>query len=190
MNTNSFEGEHHKGIDFREKALNKGDYENCSFSNCTFSGSDLSGIIFSVCRFENCDLSMASLMNTSFREVHFKHCKLLGLRFDECRHLLLSFSFESCVLDFSSFYKLKLKNIIFNECKLQEVEFLETDLTKSIFNHCDLQGARFENTILVGSDLRTAYNFSIAPETNKISQAKFSTTGISGLLDKYDIHIE
>jgi hypothetical protein len=38
--------------------------------------------------------------------------------------------------------------------------------------------------------LRTSYNYSINPEVNRIKKAKFSTTGIAGLLHKYDIEIE
>jgi len=33
-------------------------------------------------------------------------------------------------------------------------------------------------------------NYSIDPELNKIKKARFSTQGIAGLLDKYDIEIE
>jgi len=32
-------------------------------------------------------------------------------------------------------------------------------------------------------------NYSIDPEKNKIKKARFSTAGIAGLLDKYDIEI-
>jgi hypothetical protein len=33
-------------------------------------------------------------------------------------------------------------------------------------------------------------NYSIDPDLNKIKKARFSTQGIAGLLDKYDIEIE
>lgn len=39
-------------------------------------------------------------------------------------------------------------------------------------------------------DFRTAFNYSMGPEINRIKKAKFSISGISGLLDKYDIDIE
>jgi fluoroquinolone resistance protein len=103
---------------------------------------------------------------------------------------LLSFSFENCVLNFSSFYQLKVKKTQFKDCKLQEVEFIAADFTGSVFLNCDLTHSRFENTILERVDFRTAYNFSIDPELNKISKAKFSQSGIAGLLDKYQIEIE
>jgi fluoroquinolone resistance protein len=93
-------------------------------------------------------------------------------------------------LNFSSFYQLKVKKTQFKDCKLQEVEFITADFTSSIFSNCDLTHARFENTILERADFRSAYNFSIDPELNKITKAKFSQSGIAGLLDKYNLEIE
>ena len=117
-------------------------------------------------------------------------CKLLGLRFDECNPLLLSFSFQGCILNFSSFYKLKIKGTAFKDCKLEEVDFVESDLTNVRFENCDLTMASFENTTLSGADLRSARNFFIDPEKNKVKKAKFSLSGLEGLLDKYDIVVE
>src|SRR5690242_5813156 len=117
----NIEDEQFDAVDFRPSGLEKGDYDHCTFRNCNFAGTDLSSIIFQECEFVGCDFSMATLNNASFRDVKFKGCKQLGLRFDKCNSLLLSFSFESCVLNFSSFYRLKLKNTLFQECQLQEV---------------------------------------------------------------------
>ncbi|MCW8795447.1 MAG: hypothetical protein OQK67_00080 [Chlorobium sp.] len=36
----------------------------------------------------------------------------------------------------------------------------------------------------------SAYNYSINPETNRIRKARFSLSGLAGLLDVYDIEIE
>jgi uncharacterized protein YjbI with pentapeptide repeats len=70
------------------------------------------------------------------------------------------------------------------------VDFTETDLTESLFENCDLARATFANTMLEKTDFCTAYNYSIDPDLNRIKKAKFSTAGIAGLLDKYDILIE
>ena len=172
------------------KTLDAGEYEACTFTNCTFADLDLSKIIFTDCTFDNCDLSMSKINNTAFREVHFKNCKLLGLRFDECNQFLLAFRFTGCVLNFASFYKLKLKNAHFTDCKLEEVEFIEADLTKAVFNNCALERAVFDNSILDKVDFRTSFNFSINPEFNSIVKARFSSNGLLGFLDKYDIIVE
>jgi hypothetical protein len=39
------------------------------------------------------------------------------------------------------------------------------------------------------ADFRSAFNYSINPEINRIKKAKFSLTGLQGLLGKYDIEI-
>ena len=85
---------------------------------------------------------------------------------------------------------MKIKKTKFINCGLQEVDFTGADLTGGIFNTCDLAGATFDKTQLEKADLRTAYNYSINPELNKIKKAKFSLPGIAGLLDKYDIEID
>ena len=69
------------------------------------------------------------------------------------------------------------------------VEFTETDLTETIFNSCNLEGALFENCNLEKVDFRTAFNYSLDPEKNKIAKAKFSKEGALGLLKKYNIQI-
>lgn len=165
------------------------EYDQCRFLNCVFLNVNLSGLHFNDCVFEDCDLSMATLKDTAFRDVKFKNCKLLGLRFDECNNFSLSFDFEGCMLQFSSFFRLKIPRTVFKDCKIEDVEFVETDLSNAAFYHCDLSRAVFENTILESADLQTAQNFSIDPDQNRIQKARFSTHNIAGLLHKYRIVI-
>ena len=84
----------------------------------------------------------------------------------------------------------KMKNTRFDSCTLSEVNFNQTDITGTVFKKCDLSGARFENTMLEKADFRTAFNYSINPEINKLKKAKFSLQGLPGLLDKYGIIID
>src|SRR4051812_20030209 len=176
--------------DFSQEPLQQATYENCSFVNCELSNADLSGMDFIECTFNGCNLSTAKLNNTAFRDVTFKDCKLMGLQFANCDHFLFTVTFDNCILKFSSFYKMKLKKLSFIKCNLVEVDFTEANLSASCFDHCDLAKALFDNTVLEKADLRTAFNYSIDPERNKIKKAKFSMTGIAGLLDKYDIEID
>jgi len=177
-------------IDFTQRPLSKGEYENCTFLNCNFSNTDLSEIKFLACQFTSCNLSLAKLFNTALREAKFKECKMLGLRFDQCNNLGLSVGFDQCSLNHSSFYKTKLKKTVLKNSQLQEVDFTECDLTEVLFDTCDLMRATFEDTILEKVDLRTAFNYCIDPEINRIKKAKFSLPGVLGLLDKYDIEID
>lgn len=174
----------------RQVALAKGEYENCIFNSCDFGNHDLSGFKFTDCVFNNCNLSLARLDKAAFRDVIFRDCKMLGLRFDACNPLGLSVSFDGCQLNHSSFYKTKIKKTVFRNSQLLETDFAEADLSGGVFDNCDLALAVFDRTVLEKADFRTSYNYSIDPETNRIKKARFSITGVSGLLDKYDIDIE
>lgn len=178
------------GIDFATKSLKANEFENCIFNNCSYTGADLSNKRFIDCTFNSCDFSGAKILNTTFQNGIFQDCKLLGLRFDDCNKFLLSFHFQNCQLNYSSFFRLPIKQTIFNNCQLVEADFAETDLNQSTFTNCDLSGAIFENSKLEKVDFRTSWNFTINPELNNIKKAKFSKQNLSGLLCKYDIHIE
>lgn len=174
----------------KEEPLEKGEYENCVFKHCDFSNADLAEIAFVECQFTDCNLSLAGLAKTAFRDVAFKDCKMLGLHFWNCNDFGIAFSFERCLLNHSSFYRMKLKGTAFSNTQLRDVDFTECDLTSAVFDECDLANATFERTIIEKADFRTAFNYSIDPESNKVKKARFSTAGLAGLLDKYDINIE
>jgi uncharacterized protein YjbI with pentapeptide repeats len=190
MSVTYFEDQCFEKIDFTQNPLTKGEYECCSFVNCDFSNSDLSDIRFVDCRFENCNLSMTKLSNTALREVKFLNCKMLGLYFDHCNPFGLSIGFERCNLSQSSFYQLKLKQNIFKMLTLHDVDFTNCDLSGSLFDRCDLLGAVFVNSVLEKTDFRSSFNYTIDPEANRIKHAKFSLSGIPGLLKRYYIEID
>jgi len=185
-----FEDKIFNGAEQEISALIAGDYEHCTFNNCDLSGSVLSWNNFSNCIFNGCNLSNAKLIKTSFIDISFKGCKMIGLHFDECNDFLFTAGFDDCILDLSSFHKLRLKKMLFTNCSLQEVDFEDCDLTNSSFINCNLAATIFVNTILEKADFRSAYNYSIDPERNRIKKAKFSSIGLAGLLNKYDIEIE
>ena len=114
----------------------------------------------------------------------------MGLFFDQCNPFGLTVSFENCILTHSSFYKLRLKKTSFKNSNLQNVDFTECDLTGAVFDNCDLTGAVFNNSILEKADFRTSFGYFFDPQVNKIKKAKFSLSGLPGLLEKYDIDID
>jgi uncharacterized protein YjbI with pentapeptide repeats len=177
-------------LNFSENPIAKGEYEHCTFVNCNFANADLTNRNFTACEFMGCNLSMSKFGKTVMSDVHFKDCKLLGLTFENCNEFLFSITVEHCTLNLSSFYKMNLKKTTFKHSSLQEVDFTESNLTGSLFDHCDLMRTTFKNTILEKVDFRTSYNYSIDPELNRLKKAKFSTAGVVGLLDKYDIDID
>ena len=177
-------------IDGSKIPLEKGDYENCKFNNCDFSNCDLSGYNFIDCTFDACNVSLVKLHKTGLRDIIFMNCKMLGLQFDRCNEFGLSFSFENCQLNHSSFLKTKIKKTRFKNTQLLETDFTDSDLTSALFDQCNFADAHFENTILEKADFTTSYNYTIDPEMNRLKSAKFSIEGIPGLLSKYQIKIE
>jgi uncharacterized protein YjbI with pentapeptide repeats len=177
-------------IDYTGKKLAQTEFNNCTFQNCNFTNADLSESDFEKCRFENCNFAMARITGSGMKNVQFSGCKLVGINFDSCSNFLFSVNFNQCALDYSSFTAKKMKETTFVNCSLKEVDFSGTDLSNAIFQNCDLSKAVFYQTNLEKADFRTAENYSIDPEKNKLKKAKFSFSGISGLLEKYNIVIE
>ena len=174
---------------FNEEHLETAEYDGCSFMNCDLSAANLSSSRFLDCEFSNCNLSMANLDKTMLSGIKFKASKMFALRFESCNPFTMSFSFEDCQLNLSTFYECKVKKTVFRRSVLHEVDFSGADLTSSVFEECDLRDAKFQQTILRGSDFSSSYNFIIDPELNQVRHARFSLAGLPGLLNKYQIEL-
>jgi fluoroquinolone resistance protein len=177
-------------IDYSGQRLQETEYDSCIFINCDFSETNFHQSQFLNCKFENCNFSNAVCPETGMKQVQFTGCKLIGMAFLNCSDLLFSVSFQKCTLDYSTFSGKKMKKTIFTDCSLQEVDFSDCDLSMAVFKNCDLYLCVFQNTNLENADFRSARNYTIDPENNRIRKAKFSYSGISGLLYKYQIEIE
>lgn len=176
--------------DYSNQPVPAGDYDNCTFRGCNFSQSDLSGINFTDCLFEECNLGNARLLNSTLNDVRFRECKMPGLGFETTSPYLFTVEFTGCQLDYSSFFQRKLKKTLFDNCSLKQVDFTDTDLTEAVFRQCNFDKAKFENTLLEKADLRTSFGYSIDPELNRISRARFAWPALLGLLEKYRIEAE
>jgi uncharacterized protein YjbI with pentapeptide repeats len=172
-----------------DKRVNYREFEDCTFKNCDFSSSDFTNNTFMDCVFIDCNLSMVNLTGSSLKTVQFTNCKLMGIHFHSCTDFLFDVNFQECVLDYSSFANKKMIKTNFVNCSLKEVSFVGANLANSVFDACNLENAIFNDTQLKEVNFLTAYNYIIDPEFNPMKKAKFSTEGIPGLLDKYDIKI-
>lgn len=179
--------QHFEKIDFT--TLQAQSYDGCTFSSCQFSNVNLSHFEFSDCEFSECDLSLSKLGNTAWKDVRFYKCKLLGMPFKDSNPFLLQLHFQDCILDVSSFFQVPLKKTSFVDCSLKEVDFTEADLSRTDFSGSDLLMTVFDQSILVHADFRTAKNYSIDPDMNRISKTKFAIDNLAGLLEKHDIVI-
>lgn len=170
----SYTTDHHfEKLDFTQAPLPTGEYESCAFTACEFSGTTLAGLRFVDCTFTACNLSNATLTQTVFRDATFKSCKMLGMRFDDCSAFGLSFRFEDCVLNHSSFYGTVIKKTVFHACRLHEVDFSRADLTSSSFDGCDFAGASLNGTNLEKTDFRYAVDYTLDPEANRAKEGTF-----------------
>lgn len=178
------------GIDYTETGLPVGNYERCTFIKCESIGRKLGNSVFDECRFTACNFANATVDKTSFRSAVFVGCKLTGVDFSLCNELLLSVSFEDCVLDYATFSRLSLKNTMFRNCSMIRTYFEATDLSGAVFDRCTLTNAVFLDSKLTKTDFTSATDFMIDPDRNKMKNAKFSLIGAIGLLTKYGIVIE
>jgi uncharacterized protein YjbI with pentapeptide repeats len=104
--------------------------------------------------------------------------------------VIYEFHFTDCLLDYAKFYALKLKKMKFINCSLIAADFMSSDLTEVLFDNCNLRRAVFIDTIANKADFSTSYDYAFDPEKNKIKKAIFSTEGLKGLLEKYDIVVK
>lgn len=178
---------HYAGETFSRDELNLSEFEGCTFERCDFSACNFIGVTFIDCTFKDCQFTGAKINHVAFRTAYFEGCLMQDINFAMTDKLIFEMHFNFCVLDFSKFYTLKLKRIQFTDCSMIAVDFMKADLTGAIFDRCDLYKAVFSNTVLEKADFRTAANFSIDPEKNKIRRAMFSPENVKGLLDKYGI---
>jgi fluoroquinolone resistance protein len=190
MDTALQEGMKFENTDFSGQDLFDKEYVKCEFINCNFSKSNLRSTDFIDCSFRLCDFSLAVMDNTGLKNVQFSSCKLMGINFSATSNFLFAVGFADSTLDYSSFFKKKMKKTVFKDCSLKEVDFEEADLSMAVFNNCDLLGTIFSRTNLEKADFRSALNYALDPEINSIKKAKFAYSGIAGLLAKYNIDIE
>jgi len=189
METLLHEDKTFEAVDFTRGKTGNREFTGCIFINCNFSKADLANDDFIDCHFKGCNLSLASMENTGMKNIQFTAGKMVGIDFSRCNNFNFSVSFDQCPLDYCSFYQKKMKKASFKNCSLKECDFTETDLTQAAFIDCNLLQAVFMHSILEKADFRTAVNYAVDPEMNKIKKARFSLAGIEGLLAKYDIDI-
>lgn len=183
------EGESFKDQDFTAFKFEFRDFDVCTFRNCNFSNCDFSQFRFTDCEFIECNLSNVKIHKTSLRTTSFSACKMMGVYFDECNTIGLSFKFQSCNLSYSSFINLPMKKSVFLDCILHQVDFSNADMPNSSFEKSDLKNALFFNTNLEGCNLTLAHSFNIDPTKNRIRGAKFSYENVKGLLTVFGIEI-
>ncbi len=183
--------EEFRGLDLSAAELSSKEFAECIFINCDFSEARLQRCIFEDCRFVKCNMSVLKVDGSRFSEVVFEECKMTGIDWTKAVYsdIMLDspFTFLNSVLDYSSFYGLKLQELVMKECRVRDADFRESDLTLSDLRETDFTDSLFRNTNLSGADLTLAENYSIDIYMNTIKGAKFSRYEALSLLESLDI---
>jgi fluoroquinolone resistance protein len=82
-----------------------------------------------------------------------------------------------------------LENIHFKDCDLKESDFTDITAINAVFDGCDFLDGSFDQSNLQGADFTKAINYHINPLKNQIKKAKFSTSGLIGLVSDFGIEI-
>ncbi len=162
------------------------EFSNCRFKNCKLFKISFFDCIFENCVFDNCDLASATIRYSSFRDVTFIDTKLTGIQWADAS-IPLDVHFKQCLLNYSSFIGVDLRNTDIVKCQVKEADFSEANLLKTNCSHSDFAGARFMNTNLTRADFTNATNYSIHPHGNTLCKTKFSLPEALSLLDVFDI---
>ena len=167
-----------------------------SFTDCVFEHCHLFEVRFEACRFErcsflHCDLSMSKVDGCIWLGVAFEQCKLMGVNWARIKELFPpKVRFSECVLTYGSFMELDLKEVSFCKCKATEVNFCESDLSGVIFEHTDLAGSDFLHTNLSQADFRSAKNYKLNLNDNRVEGAKFAFPEAISLLKSFGVEVD
>ena len=183
--------EEYRALDLSAAEIFSKEFEECTFINCDFSDARLSRCIFDRCRFVKCNMGVVKVDGSRFSEVVFEACKLSGVDWTKALYsdILVSapFTFLNSVLDYSSFYGLKLQELVIRECRVHDADFRESDLSLADFRETDFADSLFRNTNLSGADLTLAENYRIYIHVNTIKGARFSRYEAFSLLESLEI---
>ena len=164
------------------------EFDGDTFIDCTFLATDARDSKMIDCTFERSALSSVKL-DGAVLQSRFVASKIEGINFFTAKRELLSLEFENCLIRYSSFAELKLKETKFTGCTLQNVDFADADLTSVDFTNCSFEDCAFRNTNLTKADFRGARGYSIDPRLNKLKKAHFDLPDVLGLLDSFNIEI-
>lgn len=180
-----------KGVQCQQEELAFKEFDGCTFTDCSFRETMFRNCVFRECRFKGSDLSLISVENCSFIDTTFEDCQLIGVNWTEAnwndKGFLKQIDFTNCVINYSTFFGLKLTDMKLADCLAKEVDFVEADLSGASCVRTDFLNSRFHQTDLTRADFTEAINYSIAPNSNTLKETKFSLPEAMSLLYGLDI---
>lgn len=169
------------------------EFDSCKFTECDFSDANFTRCKFIDCHFLKCNLSVLKVEYSKFFDVIFEDCKMVGVNWTKADWpslaLCAPIKLQKCIINDSSFYGLKLKELVIEECKAHDVDFREGDFTEANFSYSKFSGSLFNSTNLTGADFTEATDYHIDIYNNRINQAKFSRYEAVSLLESLDVEL-
>ncbi|RXJ74919.1 hypothetical protein CS022_01665 [Veronia nyctiphanis] len=169
------------------------EFEACTFTECDFSECDFDHCRFIDCHFERCNLSLAAFSHTRLNNVVFADCKLVGVDWTRPKWTLFDsgsqITFNTCVLNDSSFFELDMDGATFTDCRMHHVDLTGCSLSEAKLTGCDLSGAIFSQTNLEGCDLSHSENITIDVKNNRLEGSTFSRFEAVNMLTSLGINL-
>jgi fluoroquinolone resistance protein len=190
---NEYTNQEIKGVVYKNGILRRKEFTSCLFLKCSFSETVFEECHFNACIFRKCDLSLVHFKDCSFSETRFEDSQVIGVDWTETTWASSKFTlakpvdFLSCVLNFSTFMGMNLKQINLIKCIAREVSFEEANLTSANCSYTDFTNSRFLHTNLTGADFTGAKNYTIAAHLNTLKKTRFSLPDAMSLLYSLDI---
>lgn len=148
--------------------LENAEFEDCVFDHCRWVGTRVQNCRFNACTFDHCNFSGVVFSFTTMKDAW-----------------LLNSAFR-----YNDFSGMALNGFDWTGAELQQCTFDDTRLAGASFYGVRLGGTRFTRCDLQKADLRTAEEYTIDLETNKLKGARFSFPDVVRLLDETGIVIE
>ena len=153
--------------------------QNCRFNACTFDHCNFSGVVFSFTTMKD-----AWLLNSAFRSMAWGGLQGKSGVFQPFGKI------KNCAFRYNDFSGMALNGFDWTGAELQQCTFDDTRLAGASFYGVRLGRTRFTRCDLQKADLRTAEEYAIDLETNKLKGARFSFPDVVRLLDGTGIVIE
>ena len=182
-----------KGVVYKNGSVSLKEFNSCLFVKCSFNETVFRECHFRECTFRKCDLSLVHFKDCSFSDTRFEDSQVLGVDWTETAWATSKFSltkpvdFLNCVLNYSTFMGMNLKQINITKCIAREVSFEDANLTEANCSFTDFTNSRFLHTNLTGADLTGAKNYTIAAHLNILKKTRFSLPEAMSLLYSLDI---
>ena len=168
--------------------LENAEFEDCVFDHCRWLGTRVQNCRFNACTFDHCNFSGvvfsfttmkdAWLLNSAFRSMAWGGLQGKSGVFQPFGKI------KNCAFRYNDFSGMALNGFDWTGAELQQCTFDDTRLAGASFYGVRLGRTRFTRCDLQKADLRTAEEYAIDLETNKLKGARFSFPDVVRLLEK------